>query len=111
MAHPDEVVDPEREVPSKDIAAAQLRHERAKDGDDQDKKQAAVEEAHALSTRPDGSYAQLHEARVPTLAVADSDGLKADIEQAEAENEEQVNADVEAEKRAAKKSAAKKSAS
>lgn len=92
MAHPDEVVKPEREVPSEAIAAAQLRHERAKNGDDQDKKQAAVEQAHALSTRPDGSYAQLHEGRVPTLAVADpnfSDKAKA----AEEENREQVEDD------------------
>jgi hypothetical protein len=76
MAHEDEAVakvaDIE-EVPSKLIAEAQLRHEKA-DSDlatAQEKKQAAVEQAHALSTRPDGSYAQLHEAQDPTLAVAD----------------------------------------
>lgn len=73
MAHPDEAVKPVEEIPSEAIAAAQLRHEAA-DGDlatPQEKKQAAVEEAHALSTRPDGSYAQLHETAEPTLAVAD----------------------------------------
>lgn len=93
MAHPDEVVSPEREIPSKAIAEAQLRHERASDGDDQDKKQAAVEQAHALSTRPDGSYAQLHEARVPTLAVADS-SFSEDVKAAEDENKEQVESDL-----------------
>lgn len=63
MAHPDEVVNATEEVPSKLVAEAALRHEAAK-GDDatpQEKKQAAVEQAHALSTRPQGSYAQLHE--------------------------------------------------
>ncbi len=63
MAHPDEVVKPTDTVPSKLVAEAVLRHEAAK-GDDatpQEKKQAAVEQAHALSTRPQGSYAQLHE--------------------------------------------------
>jgi hypothetical protein len=93
MSHPDEVVTPEKEVPSKAIAEAQLRHERAKDGDDQDKKQAAVEQAHALSTRPDGSYAQLHEARVPTLAVAD-EAHKAEVAKEQDENKEQVDADL-----------------
>jgi hypothetical protein len=77
MAHPDEAVKPQEEVPSKLVAEAQLRHEQAKSdlATDQEKKQAAVEQAHALSTRPDGSYAQLHEGEVPTLAVAD-DGYK-----------------------------------
>jgi hypothetical protein len=73
MAHPDEAVKPQEEVESKLVAEAQIRHDQA-DSDlatDQEKKQAAVEQAHALSTRPDGSYAQLHEAEVPTLAVAD----------------------------------------
>lgn len=71
--HSDEVVVPVREVPSKLIAEAQLRHENAENGlaTPQERKQAAVEQAHALSTRPDGSYAQLHEAAEPTLAVAD----------------------------------------
>jgi hypothetical protein len=88
MAHPDEAVKPQGEVPSKLIAEAQLRHEQAKSdlATDQEKKQAAVEEAHALSTRPDGSYAQLHETDEPTLAVAD-DGYKKqaqkDVEAAE----------------------------
>lgn len=74
MAHPDEAVKPVEEVESKLISEAQLRHENAKTdlATDQEKKQAAVEQAHALSTRPDGSYAQLHETAEPTLAVADS---------------------------------------
>ena len=76
MAHPDEAVKQVQdveEVPSKLIAEAQLRHDEAKTdrATDQEKKQAAVEKAHALSTRPDGSYAQLHETANPTLAVAD----------------------------------------
>lgn len=63
MAHPDEVVKATEEVPSKLVAEAALRHEQAKSDDatPQEKKQAAVEQAHALSTRPQGSYAQLHE--------------------------------------------------
>ncbi|HEY3259977.1 MAG TPA: hypothetical protein VGJ95_06850 [Pseudonocardiaceae bacterium] len=71
--HPDEVVQPVAEVPSEAIAAAKLRHEQAESefATPQEKKQAAVEQAHALSTRPDGSYAQLHETDAPTLAVAD----------------------------------------
>lgn len=78
MAHPDEAVNPEHEVPSKDIAAAQLRHEQAKSDEatPQEKKQAAVEQAHALSTRPQGSYAQLHETEEPRLAVASSSDVK-----------------------------------
>jgi len=93
MAHPDEVVKATEEVPSKLIAEAQLRHEQA-DGDDgvtpQEKKQSAVEKAHALSTRPDGSYAQLHEVEEATLAVADEARVKemkkeqADLEKADA---------------------------
>lgn len=78
---PDEVVakvaDIE-EVPSELVAEAKLRHEQA-DSDlatPQEKKQAAVEQAHALSTRPDGSYAQLHETEEPTLAVADDSAVK-----------------------------------
>lgn len=88
MAHPDEAVKPQDEVPSQLVAEAQLRHEQA-DSDlatDQEKKQAAVERAHALSTRPDGSYAQLHEGEVPTLAVADEGykkTAKKDVEAAE----------------------------
>lgn len=91
MAHPDEVVKEVADVediPSQAVAEAQLRHEQAK-GDlatDQEKKQAAVEEAHALSTRPDGSYAQLHETEPPTLAVADEgykETAKEDVEAAE----------------------------
>jgi hypothetical protein len=71
--HPDEVVQPESEVPSDLVAEAQLRHQVAETdlATPQEKKQAAVEQAHALSTRPDGSYAQLHETEEPTLAVAD----------------------------------------
>ena len=81
MAHPDEAVKQVQdveEVPSKLIAEAQLRHDEAKTdrATDQEKKQAAVEEAHALSTRPDGSYAQLHETENPTLAVADEQEKK-----------------------------------
>lgn len=71
--HPDEVVQPVREVPSRLVAEAKLRHELA-DSDTatpQERKQAAVEQAHALSTRPDGSYAQLHETASPSVAVAD----------------------------------------
>jgi len=79
MAHPDEAVQPVERVESKLVSEAQLRHEQA-DSDlatDQEKKQAAVEQAHSLSTRPDGSYAQLHEVTgSPTLAVAD-EGYKA----------------------------------
>src|SRR5215218_7845547 len=78
MSHPDEAVQPVGEVPSKLVAEAQLRHEQA-DSDsatEQEKKQAAVEQAHSLSTRPDGSYAQLHETVEPSLAVAD-EGYKA----------------------------------
>ncbi len=88
MAHPDETVKVSEEVPSKLVAEAVLRHEQAK-GDDataQEKKQAAVEMAHALSTRPQGSYAQLHEVGVsedPTsddgqarLAVVDDGRMK-----------------------------------
>lgn len=89
MGHPDEAVKPEGEVPSRLVAEAQHRHEVA--GTDaataQEKKQAAVEQAHALSTRPDGSYAQLHEVTPgegdlqggpsgPQLAVADKEHLK-----------------------------------
>lgn len=92
MAHPDEVVKVEEEVPSKLVAEAVLRHESAKDDDatDQEKKQAAVEQAHALSTRPQGSYAQLHETREARLAVSDGGHLKemkreqADAEKADA---------------------------
>ena len=71
--HPDEVVKPEHEKPSDLVAEAKLRHEWANtdEATPQEKKQAAVEKAHALSTRPDGSYAQLHETEEPTLAVAD----------------------------------------
>jgi hypothetical protein len=84
MAHPDEVVKEVQDVedvPSKLVAEAQIRHEQAKSdlATDQEKKQAAVEEAHALSTRPDGSYAQLHETDTPTLAVAD-EGYKKQAE-------------------------------
>jgi hypothetical protein len=71
--HPDEVVQPVNEEPSTLVAEAQLRHEFA-DTDyatAQEKKQAAVEQAHSMGTRPDGSYAQLHETDEPTLAVAD----------------------------------------
>lgn len=77
MAHPDEVVKATDEVPSKLVAEAVFRHEAAK-GDDatpQEKKQAAVEQAHALSTRPQGSYAQLHE-------VGTYDGTQRDGENA-----------------------------
>lgn len=90
--HPDEVVAnvaDVQDVPSTAIAEAKLRHEQA-DSDlatPQEKKQAAVEQAHALSTRPDGSYAQLHETDEPTLAVVDDAELarlKRDQEQAEA---------------------------
>lgn len=88
MAHPDEAVKVEHEVPSKDIAAAELRHEQAKSDEatPQEKKQAAVEQAHALSTRPQGSYAQLHETEEPRLAVASA----ADVKEAKAEVKEAV---------------------
>lgn len=93
MAHPDEVVTPTDEVPSKLVAEAVLRHEAAKSDDatDQEKKQAAVEQAHALSTRPNGSYAQLHErSDGAVLAVSDDAHLselkkeQADAEKADA---------------------------
>jgi hypothetical protein len=78
MAHPDEVVNVENEVPSKDVAAAELRHKQAESDEatPQEKKQAAVEQAHALSTRPQGSYAQLHETEEATLAVASAADVK-----------------------------------
>lgn len=88
MAHPDEVVKVAEEVPSQAMAVAALRHEQAKSDDatPQEKKQAAVEQAHALSTRPQGSYAQLHEVGSPSadqreggeavLAVVDEAHLK-----------------------------------
>ncbi len=71
MAHPDEVVKPAEQVESKLVAEAVQRQDAA-GGDDatpQEKKQAAVEKAHALNTRPQGSYAQLHEVEEATLAV------------------------------------------
>lgn len=73
MAHPDEAVQPVDTQSSELVAEAKLRHEQAKSdlATPQEKKQAAVEQAHALATRPDGSYAQLHETDEPTLAVAD----------------------------------------
>lgn len=74
MADPDEAVKPVEKVESKLVAEAQVRHEQATNSElatEQEKRQAAVEQAHALSTRPDGSYAQLHETTEPTLAVAD----------------------------------------
>lgn len=85
--HPDEVVVPVEEVPSAAIAEAQLRHEQAESefATPQEKKQAAVEQAHALSTRPDGSYAQLHEGEKPVLAVADPkavDAMRKDTDEA-----------------------------
>jgi hypothetical protein len=72
MAHPDEVVKVEHEKDSEAVAVAQARHEQAESdpaATAQEKKQAAVEKAHALSTRPQGSYAQLHETAEATLAV------------------------------------------
>lgn len=71
--HPDEVVTPEHETNSDLMAEAAARHAFAETeyATPQEKKQAAVEQAHALSTRPNGSYAQLHETDEPTLAVAD----------------------------------------
>ena len=91
MAHPDEAVKPIEEVESQLVAEAQLRHEQAKSdlATPQEKKQAAVEQAHALSTRPDGSYAQLHEGEVPTLAVADQ-GYKKRLQQEVKEAEKSV---------------------
>lgn len=76
--HPDEVVKPVEEKPSVLVAEAKLRHEFAETdlATAQEKKQAAVEQAHALSTRPDGSYAQLHEAEQSSLAVADDAKVK-----------------------------------
>ena len=106
MAHEDEAVKPQDEVKSQLVAEAQHRHERAKgdDATDQEKKQAAVEQAHALATRPDGSYAQLHEVTGnPTLAVADS-GYKSQLDK-DAEEALAANASGE-ESRPASKSAA-----
>lgn len=79
MAHPDETVKVSEEVPSALVAEATVRHERAKDdtASPQEKKQAAVEQAHALSTRPQGSYAQLHETEEASLAVPDEGHAKA----------------------------------
>jgi hypothetical protein len=78
MSHPDEAVKPLNEETSTLVAEAQLRHAAAQTdlATPQEKKQAAVEQAHALSTRPDGSYAQLHETVEPTLAVADPAEVK-----------------------------------
>ena len=92
MSHPDEAVKPVEEVESRAIAEAQLRHEQAgsDQATDQEKKQAAVEQAHALSTRPDGSYAQLHETAKPTLAVADG-GYRAKAAEQLAEDEKTLN--------------------
>ena len=88
MSHPDEAVQPVKEVESRLVSEAQARHAQAESSDlatDQEKKQAAVEQAHALSTRPDGSYAQLHESAEPTLAVAGGEAqqLKSDVQEAE----------------------------
>lgn len=112
MAHPDEVVKPTEEVPSKLVAEAVLRHEAAK-GDDatpQEKKQAAVEQAHALSTRPQGSYAQLHEVGTTdgtvndgdnaTLAVPD-DSYKAELQKAQADDEKSAASEVKASQKSA----------
>lgn len=102
MAHPDEVVKPTSEVPSKVIAEAVLRHEEAKSDNatPQEKKQAAVEQAHALSTRPDGSYAQLHETEEATLAVSD----EAHVKEAKKEKADAEKADADAVKAAQKSS-------
>src|SRR5215216_1125366 len=96
MSHPDEAVQPVGEVPSKLVAEAQLRHEQAgsDQATEQEKKQAAVEQAHALSTRPDGSYAQLHETAEPTLAVAD-EGYKAEAQRSVEEAQEVVSGEKE----------------
>lgn len=105
MAHPDEAVKVAEEVPSKDVAAAALRHEQAK-GDGatpQEKKQAAVEQAHALSTRPNGSYAQLHETEEATLAVADAAGVK-DLKAQQKADEEHDKAEIAAANKEAAKS-------
>lgn len=78
MAHPDEVVKATEQVPSKLVAEAVLRHEQAKSDDatPQEKKQAAVEMAHALSTRPQGSYAQLHEVGTYDGTAQDGDNAR-----------------------------------
>jgi hypothetical protein len=80
MAHPDEAVKVEHEEPSKDVAAAKARHDQAESDPNataQEKKQAAVEQAHANANRPEGSYAQLHEpTKGATLAVADDGDVK-----------------------------------
>lgn len=83
MAHEDEAVKPVKEEPSRLVAEAQLRHQNAENdlATPQEKKQAEVEKAHALSTRPDGSYAQLHETEEPTLAIADEAELRSLQEQ------------------------------
>lgn len=88
MSHPDEAVQPVKEVESRLVSEAAARHAQAESSDlatPQEKKQAAVEQAHALSTRPDGSYAQLHESDEPTLAVAGGEAqqLKSDVQEAE----------------------------
>lgn len=90
--HPDEVVadtQDVQEVPSRLVAEAQARHEFADSefATPQERKQAAIERAHALSTRPDGSYAQLHETVEPRVAVADEDAARQLREQAEAARE------------------------
>lgn len=92
--HPDEVVKQTQdvdEVPSKLVAESKLRHDAAETdwATPQEKKQAAVEQAHALSTRPDGSYAQLHETDEPTLAVADEGHVK-ELEKEQAKAREKL---------------------
>lgn len=89
--NPDEVVEPVAEKPSQLVAEAKLRHEQAESdlATPQERKQAAVEQAHALSTRPDGSYAQLHETERPTVAVAD-ESVVSDLREQAQEAQEAV---------------------
>ncbi len=117
MAHPDEVVKATEEVPSKLVAEAVLRHEAAK-GDDatpQEKKQAAVEQAHALSTRPQGSYAQLHEVGTYDGSQRDGDNARLAVpdeaHEKELKAEEKRVADADAKAVAAASKAADKSSS
>jgi hypothetical protein len=110
MAHPDEAVKVEHEEPSKDMAVAKLRHEEADSewATPQEKKQAAVEKAHALSTRPDGSYAQLHETEEATLAVADDGDVKKAKEDVEEAKKKLAGEDDESKKAAAEQAKADK---
>lgn len=78
------------ERPAEQMSEADLRHEQAKSDSatPQEKKQAATELADVdEKTRPQGSFAQLHETVIPTVHVPDdtaTDRMRADQEEAAA---------------------------